>query len=63
MSIVQGKLWSGTLGRKFNLDAIAKEVRDRRLLAEGGENLTRVGAVLDAKREDGSMEVDMAMRS
>lgn len=54
------------MGRKFNLDAIGKEFRDRRereRSAGGGEeNLSRVGELLESKREDGRMEENVAMR-
>ena len=35
LSIVQGKLWSGKFGRKFNVDAIAEDVRKLRIAMEG----------------------------
>lgn len=52
------------MGRKFNVDAIAKEFRDRKLLEEEsqGGGLTRVGGVLESKKMDGREEEDSAMR-
>lgn len=61
LSICQGKLWSGKVGRKFNLDAIAKDARTR-LGMDGEGGLSRVAGVREAKLVDGRMEVEEGMR-
>ena len=57
LSIVQGKLWSGKLGRKFNVDAIAEEKRKIKIEADGP---TKTRGVDGPAGADVVMDVDGA---
>lgn len=58
LSIVEGKLWSGKKGKKFNLDGIGMEARRSKAEAEGPTGVRGTLELEKSGEEVGTVEVE-----